>query len=193
MKGAQNDATWTGKEKRKRGLRGSYGSNRQLQRRQAMNRRQKKKAFKKRFGFNPPRGISIRTATRIMEHKETIIATFERLKAAILDLWERVKQPALELAEALKGCRMAAVLDRCESYNGNGGPLGCETDAALFRNKIRIETVNYIYGLGGRDFTVNDAYAVFDELEDADVNGKTVVETVTQNGAIEMLQSNNQE
>jgi len=79
-----------------------------------------------------------------------------------------------ELAEALKGCRMAAVLDRCESYNGNGGPLGCETDAALFRNKIRIETVNYIYGLGGRDFTVNDAYAVFDELEDADVNGKTV-------------------
>lgn len=82
--------------------------------------------------------------------------------------------PAKELAEALKNCRMAAILDRCESYNGNGGPLGCETDAALFRNKIRIETVNYIYGLGGRDFTVNDAYAVFDELEDADVNGKTV-------------------
>ena len=56
-----------------------------------MNRRQKKKAFKKRFGFNPPRGISIRTATRIMEHKETIIAAFERLKAAILGLWEQVK------------------------------------------------------------------------------------------------------
>ena len=52
-----------------------------------MNKRQKKKAFKKRFGFNPPRGISTRTATRIMEHKEIIIAAFERLKAAILDLW----------------------------------------------------------------------------------------------------------
>lgn len=37
-----------------------------------------------------------------MERKETIIATFERLKIAMLDLWERVKQPALELAEALK-------------------------------------------------------------------------------------------
>ena len=74
-----------------------------------MNRRQKKKAFKKRFGFNPPRGISIRTATRIMEHKETIIATFERLKAAILDLWERVKQPALELAEALKEIHTAFI------------------------------------------------------------------------------------
>ena len=67
-----------------------------------MNRRQKKKAFKKRFGFNPPRGIRIRTATRIMEHKETIIAIFERLKAAILNLWEQVKKPALELAEVLK-------------------------------------------------------------------------------------------
>lgn len=62
-----------------------------------MNRRQKKKAFKKRFGLNPTRGISIRTATRIMEHKETI----ERLKAAILDLWERGKQSASKLAEAL--------------------------------------------------------------------------------------------
>ena len=74
-----------------------------------MNRRQKKKAFKKRFGFNPPRGISIRTVTRIMEHKETIIATFEWLKAAILDLWEWVKQPALELAEALKEIHTAFI------------------------------------------------------------------------------------
>ena len=63
-------------------------------------------------------------------------------------------------------------MDRCESYNGNGGPLGCETDAALFRNKIRIETVNYIYGLGGRDFTVKEAYEVFRQLEDAVLHGR---------------------
>lgn len=67
-----------------------------------MNRRQKKKAFKKRFGINPPKGFSIHTATQIMEHKEKIIAAFESLKKAILDLWECIKQPALELAEALK-------------------------------------------------------------------------------------------
>lgn len=82
--------------------------------------------------------------------------------------------PAAELAEALKNCRMAAVLDRCESYNGNGGPLGCEVDAALFRNKVMIETVNYIYGLAGRDFTVNDVYDIFHELEEADQNGSKV-------------------
>ena len=74
-----------------------------------MNKRQKKKAFKKRFGFNPPRGISIRTATRIMEHKETIITAFERLKAAILNLWEQVKKPALELAEVLKEIHTAFI------------------------------------------------------------------------------------
>lgn len=74
-----------------------------------MNRRQKKKAFKKRFGFKPPCGISIRTATWIMEHKETIIATFEWLKAATPDLRERVKQPALELAEALKEIHTAFI------------------------------------------------------------------------------------
>ncbi|MDE7310103.1 MAG: pyruvate ferredoxin oxidoreductase [Eubacterium sp.] len=82
--------------------------------------------------------------------------------------------PAKELAEALSHCKMAAVMDRCESYNGNGGPLGCEVDAALFRNKIMIETVNYIYGLGGRDFTVDDVFAVFKELEEADRNGTKV-------------------
>lgn len=37
-----------------------------------------------------------------MEHRDTIIATFERLRKAILDLWECVKKPALELAEELK-------------------------------------------------------------------------------------------
>lgn len=67
-----------------------------------MNRRRKKKAFKKRFGFNPPRGIRIRAATWIAERRETVIQIFERLKEAILGLWEQVKQPALELAEALK-------------------------------------------------------------------------------------------
>lgn len=61
-----------------------------------MNRRQKKKQFKKRFGINPPRGISIKTATCTMQHREKVIAAFERIKKAILDLWEMIKQPALE-------------------------------------------------------------------------------------------------
>ncbi len=82
--------------------------------------------------------------------------------------------PAKEIAQALKNCKAVAIMDRCESYNGNGGPLGSEVTAGLFRNKVMIDAVNYIYGLGGRDFTVTDVANVFAELEDMVVNGKEV-------------------
>lgn len=35
-----------------------------------MNKKQKKKQFKKRFGFNPPRNISIHRATQIIKTKK---------------------------------------------------------------------------------------------------------------------------
>ena len=37
-----------------------------------------------------------------------------------------------------------------------------------------INAVNYIYGLAGRDFTVEDVYDIFAELKDAEKNGTTV-------------------
>lgn len=82
--------------------------------------------------------------------------------------------PAKEIAEALKNCKAAAIMDRCESYNGNGGPLGSEVTAGLFYHKVNIEAVNFIYGLAGRDFTISDVNGVFAELEDMVVNGKEV-------------------
>ena len=82
--------------------------------------------------------------------------------------------PAKEIAEALKNCKAVAIMDRCESYNGNGAALGSEVTAALFRNKFMISAVNYIYGLAGRDFTVTDVYHIFDELERAEMNGTEV-------------------
>lgn len=84
--------------------------------------------------------------------------------------------PAREIAEALKNCKAVAIMDRCESYNGNGGPLGSETKAALFKNKVMIEAINYIYGLAGRDFTVDDATQVFEELEAFITEGKEIEE-----------------
>ena len=77
-----------------------------------MNRRQKKKQFKKRFGINPPRSISIKVATRTMQRREKVIAAFERAKKAILDLWEMIKQPALELATALKEAATALISNK---------------------------------------------------------------------------------
>lgn len=72
--------------------------------------------------------------------------------------------PGKEMAEALKGCKAVGIFDRCESYSANGGPLGAELMAAMYRNKNRAETVNYIYGLSGRDLTVEQVEETFGEL-----------------------------
>lgn len=82
--------------------------------------------------------------------------------------------PADELAHALRNCKAVAIMDRTESYNGHGGPLGSEVMAGLFRNRVMITAVNYIYGLAGRDFTVEDVNEIFAELQFAEENGKTV-------------------
>lgn len=82
--------------------------------------------------------------------------------------------PAKEIAAALSRCKAVAIMDRCESYNGNGGPLGSEVTAALYRNKVMIDAVNYIYGLAGRDFTVENVFDIFAELDDAVTSGTEV-------------------
>ena len=82
--------------------------------------------------------------------------------------------PEKELAEALKHCKAVAIMDRCESYNGNCGPLGMEIPAGLYRNKVMIETVNYIYGLAGRDFTTDHVHEIFRDLEALVETGKEV-------------------
>lgn len=96
------------------------------------------------------------------------------IKAGVIKLRVFRPFPANELAEALKNCKAVAIMDRTESYNGNGGPLGSEVTAGLFRNKVMIQAVNYIYGLAGRDFTVEDVYDIFRELKDAVENGHEV-------------------
>lgn len=47
-----------------------------------------------------------------MQHREKVIAAFERIKKAILDLWEMIKQPALELATALKEATTALISNK---------------------------------------------------------------------------------
>ena len=81
--------------------------------------------------------------------------------------------PAAEIAEALKNVKAAGLMDRTESFNDNAGPIGTEVSTALFRAKKNCETINYVYGLGGRDVRVEDIEKVFADLEDAAKNGTT--------------------
>lgn len=73
--------------------------------------------------------------------------------------------PGEEMAKALKHCKAIGIMDRCESYSGNGGPLGAELMAALYREKVTAEAVNIMYGLSGRDVTVGDMGEVFGWLQ----------------------------
>lgn len=75
--------------------------------------------------------------------------------------------PGEELAEALKHVKAVAVMDKCESFSTHGGPLGAELRSALFDAQQYPLLINYVYGLGGRDFAVTDCETVFDALDDA--------------------------
>ncbi|MCR5507595.1 MAG: pyruvate ferredoxin oxidoreductase [Lachnospiraceae bacterium] len=96
------------------------------------------------------------------------------VKAGILKLRVFRPFPAEEIAGALSKCKCVAIMDRCESYNGNGGPLSMEVCAALFKYKTDIEAISYMYGLAGRDFTVDHVYRIFEEMEDHINNGTDV-------------------
>lgn len=96
------------------------------------------------------------------------------MKVGVLKLRVFRPFPAEEIAQALSKCKAVAVMDRCESYNGHGGPLASEVPAALFMNKVYTEVVNYVYGLAGRDFTTETAAGIFEELKDVVGNKKQV-------------------
>ncbi len=75
--------------------------------------------------------------------------------------------PKNEIAEALKGLKAIAVMDRSDSMNGQEGPLCLEVKAALFDKRSDKIVLNYIYGLGGREIKLDDIEYVFKELVEA--------------------------
>lgn len=81
--------------------------------------------------------------------------------------------PFDEIAQALSGCKAVAVLDKAESFSAAGGPLFAETRSALYDLDNRPKTINYVYGLGGRDFRVEDCTYIFDQLDEIVNTGKT--------------------
>ena len=73
--------------------------------------------------------------------------------------------PGEELAEALKNCKAVAVMDRAENYSTMSGPVGSELKAAMYDAGLNVPTLNYYYGIGGRDYTVESAEGVYNDLQ----------------------------
>ncbi|MCJ8342037.1 MAG: pyruvate ferredoxin oxidoreductase [Cetobacterium sp.] len=72
--------------------------------------------------------------------------------------------PMEEIGQALKNLNMVAVMDKCEGMSAAGGPLFAEVRSALYDCPTRPKMINYVYGLGGRDVTVNHMKEIFETL-----------------------------
>ena len=76
--------------------------------------------------------------------------------------------PGEEIAKALENIKAVAIMDRAESFSSQGGPLGAEVISSLYKANNNSKAINYVYGLGGRDVTVDDMRKVFETLEEID-------------------------
>ena len=81
--------------------------------------------------------------------------------------------PFDEIAQALSGCKAVAILDKAESFSAAGGPLFAETRSAMYDLDNRPKAVNFVYGLGGRDFRIGDCTEIFDALDEIVATGET--------------------
>ena len=80
--------------------------------------------------------------------------------------------PAAQLAELLAGVKTVAVLDRSNTFAGKtGGPIYVELRSALYDQVKKPQIMNYVYGLGGRDLSVDLAAKAMNELGEAAKSG----------------------
>lgn len=97
----------------------------------------------------------------------------EGLKCGVLKIRAYRPFPIAALREALAGKAMVGVMDRSISF-GLGGPLFHEVRSALYGEDG--PTMNFIYGLGGRDLSLDDAKDAFRAMDAA--KGSTGAEPV---------------
>ena len=74
--------------------------------------------------------------------------------------------PGDEIAKALSKAKAVAVLDKADGLNACGGALFTDITSAMQVNKVLVPTVNYIYGIGGRDTKSSDIESVFADLQE---------------------------
>lgn len=92
--------------------------------------------------------------------------------------------PKEKIVQALKGLKAVAILDRSESFSSQGGPLFTEIRSALLDESKKPLTVNYIYGLGGRDISTEQIKSVYADLERI-VRTKKIIEPINYLGVRE--------
>jgi len=89
----------------------------------------------------------------------------EGVKAGLLRIRTFRPLPVQEIREALRKVNAVAVMDRCLSFGGDGGPVFHEVRHVLYDLPAHPKVVNYIYGLGGRDTNPKQIREIFRDLQ----------------------------
>ena len=71
--------------------------------------------------------------------------------------------PHEQLARALRKFETVAVMARADSVNSFVGPLSNEVAATLYNAPKRPKLLNYVFGLGGKEFAADDAVAILEQ------------------------------
>ncbi len=87
------------------------------------------------------------------------------IKAGLLKIRLYRPFPTDEVAEALRNAKAIAVLDKVPVLSGVGGPLFEDVVSSMFTKGIHVNTINYSYGVGGRDVTEANIEKVFTDLQ----------------------------
>ena len=88
------------------------------------------------------------------------------VKAGVLKVRMFRPFPGEEIAKALSKAKAVAILDKADGLNAVGGPLFTDITSAMQVNKVSVPTVNYIYGIGGRDTKSDDIESVYNDLQE---------------------------
>ncbi len=94
------------------------------------------------------------------------------IKAGLLKVRVFRPFPAEEIAKALSHVKAVAVLDKSDSLNAAGGALFEDVTSGMYVNNVHVPTVNYVYGIGGRDTTAKDIHGVYSDLQEIVKSGK---------------------
>jgi len=95
------------------------------------------------------------------------------VKAGVVSLRVFRPFPFEEIQEALSNIKALAVMDR-SAPGGTFGAMFNEISAAMFAANNSPVILNYIYGLGGRDTTIDHLLDVYNQLDECAKAGKAV-------------------
>ena len=87
------------------------------------------------------------------------------VKAGLLKVRVYRPFPINEISKALSNAKKIAVLDKVPIVGHTGGPLFEDVVSAMFVNDVHVPTINYSYGIGGRDVTEKHIESVFEDLQ----------------------------